>query len=73
MFTSLCFLTGVGFAYFVMIPSMLNFAAYFGSKEIQNIIDINEYYSFIVMILLAAGLLFEMPMVSFGKSRIATN
>jgi sec-independent protein translocase protein TatC len=69
-FTSLCFLTGVGFAYFVMIPSMLKFAASFGSDLITNNIDINEYLSFVTMILLAAGLLFEMPMVSFILSRV---
>lgn len=69
-FTSLCFLSGVSFAYFVMIPSMLKFAASFGSELITNNIDINEYLSFITMILLAAGLLFEMPMVSFILSRV---
>jgi sec-independent protein translocase protein TatC len=68
-FTSLCFLTGVAFSYFVMIPSMLNFAANFGTKDIINNIDINEYLGFIGMIILAAGLLFEMPMVVFVLSR----
>jgi len=53
-----------------MIPSMLNFAAQFGSEEIKNIIDINEYFSFITMMLLASGLLFEMPMVTFVLSRV---
>ena len=67
--TSLCFLSGVGFSYFVMIPSMLNFAASFGSDQIKNNIDINEYFSFISMILLASGLVFEMPMVSFVLSK----
>ncbi len=69
-FTSLCFFAGVAFAYFLMIPSMLNFAAQFGSEEIKNIIDINEYFSFITMMLLASGLLFEMPMVTFVLSRV---
>ncbi|MFP4528239.1 MAG: twin-arginine translocase subunit TatC [Candidatus Kapaibacterium sp.] len=69
-FTSLCFLVGVGFAYFVMIPSMLAFAASFGSEKIRNIIDINEYFSFITMMLLASGVLFELPMVSFVLARV---
>lgn len=69
-FTSLCFLSGIFFAYFVMIPSMLKFAASFGTDKIQNIIDINEYFSFITMILLAAGLLFELPMATFVLSRV---
>jgi sec-independent protein translocase protein TatC len=69
-FTSLCFLSGVAFAYYVMIPSMLNFAANFGTDQIQNIIDINLYFSFITMMLLAAGMLFEMPMISYILARI---
>lgn len=68
-FTTLCFFSGVAFSYFVMIPSMLSFAASFGSDKIKNIIDINEYFSFLTMILLASGLLFEMPMVTFVLAR----
>jgi len=60
----------VAFSYFVMIPSMLAFAASFGTDQIKNIIDINEYFSFITMILLASGIVFEMPMVSYVLSRV---
>ncbi len=69
-FTSLCFLTGVVFSYFIMIPSMLGFASTFGSEEIKNIIDVNEYFSFITIMLLASGLLFEMPMLAYVLARI---
>ncbi|MBM2814220.1 MAG: tatC [Ignavibacteria bacterium] len=68
-FTTFCFFSGVAFSYFVLIPSMLKFAAAFGSDKIKNIIDVNEYLSFITMILLASGVMFEMPMVSFVLSR----
>ena len=64
-FTTLCFLTGVAFAYFLMVPSMLKFAATFGTDKIANIIDVNEYFGFITMIMLASGLIFEMPMIAF--------
>lgn len=64
-FTSFCFFAGVAFSYFVMIPSMLSFAQSFGSDAIKNNIDINEYFSFLIMILLAAGIMFEMPMIAF--------
>lgn len=70
IFTSFCFLVGVAFAYFVMIPAMLTFAASFGSETIKNIIDINEYFSFITIMLLASGLLFEMPMVAYILARV---
>ena len=68
-FTSLCFFTGVAFAYYVMIPSMLGFSASFNSPSIKNDIDVNEYFGFITMMMLGAGLIFEMPMVSFILSR----
>ncbi|MBI5324718.1 MAG: twin-arginine translocase subunit TatC [Ignavibacteriae bacterium] len=69
-FTSLCFFSGVVFSYFVMIPTMLKFAASFGSSDIQNIIDINEYFSFISLMMLASGIVFEMPMISYILSRV---
>ena len=74
-FTSICFFFGVAFAYFFMIPTMLNFAASFGSDKIQNNIDVNEYFGFITMMMLAAGLIFEMPMLSYilAKFEIITS
>jgi sec-independent protein translocase protein TatC len=69
-FTSLCFFSGIAFAYFVMLPSMLGFASSFGSDDIANIIDINEFFSFISLIVLAAGILFELPMIAWVLARI---
>ncbi|TNE32524.1 twin-arginine translocase subunit TatC [bacterium] len=68
-FTTFCFLVGISFAYFVMIPSMLEFSANFGTDNIKNLIDINEYWGFIMLMILAAGIFFELPMVSFVLSR----
>lgn len=68
--TSLCFLLGVSFAYFVMIPGMLNFTVSFGSQNIKNVIDIGEYFSFIVMTILGSGLIFELPMITFVLATI---
>jgi sec-independent protein translocase protein TatC len=69
-FTSFCFLAGVIFSYFVLIPSMLSFAANFGSELIENKIDVNAYFSFISMILIACGIIFQMPMASFILSKL---
>lgn len=69
-FTTLCFALGVVFAYMVMIPSMLQFSAGFGSSNIKNMIDVNEYWSFLMLMILSAGIFFEMPMVSFVLSRV---
>ncbi len=69
-FTSLCFISGVAFAYFVMIPGMLSFAASFGSSGIENNLDINEYFGFMTTTLLAAGLIFELPMITYVLARV---
>lgn len=65
IYTSLCFISGIVFSYFVMVPSMLAFAANFGTQQIKNIIDVNEFFSFLIMIILASGILFEMPVAAY--------
>lgn len=68
--STFAFICGVLFAYFVMLPSMISFAANFGSKAIENIIDVNEYISFFTTIVLASGLIFELPILSFILTKI---
>lgn len=70
VFTSVCFFSGITFAYFVMLPMSLSFAASFGSTTIKNQIAIDEYLSIILSIVLAAGVVFELPMVSFFLSKL---
>lgn len=69
-FSSVCFLSGVVFAYYVLLPTALSFFATFGSTIINNIIAVDEYFSFIISTMLAAGVVFELPMVSFFLSKI---
>ncbi len=70
VFSSLCFLAGVTFSYFVMLPTAFQFFAAFGSQKIENIIAIDEYFGFILSVMLGAGLVFELPMVSFFLSKL---
>jgi len=58
------------FAYFIMLPTALKFFAAFGTQAISNNIAINEYFSFVISVLLTAGVVFELPMVSFFLSRV---
>jgi len=70
IFTSLCFLSGVAFAYFLMLPYALNFAGSFGSQNITNFFSIEEYFSIIVSVMLLAGIVFELPMLSFFLTKL---
>ena len=69
-FTSLCFVTGLVFAYFVLLPTALNFFASFGTELIENQIDANEYMKFVISVCILAGVVFELPMVSFFLSKV---
>lgn len=70
VFSTICFLGGLSFAYFVMLPTALKFFAAFGTQAITNNIAVNEYFSFVISVMLAAGVVFELPMVSFFLSKL---
>jgi len=70
VFSTFCFIVGIVFAYYVMLPLTLQFAAHFGSTTIENNFAVDEYMSIIMSVLLGAGLVFELPMLSFFLSKI---
>jgi len=69
-FTSFCFFAGVAFGYFLLLPAALNFFASFGTQYIDLNIALDQYVSFMLALLLGAGLVFELPMVSYFLSKM---
>jgi sec-independent protein translocase protein TatC len=69
-FTSFCFFTGVAFGYYILLPAALNFFASFGTQNIDLNIALDQYVTFMLTLLLGAGLVFELPMVSFFLSKM---
>jgi sec-independent protein translocase protein TatC len=53
-----------------MLPLTLKFAAEFGSETIKNEFAVDEYISIIISVMLAAGLIFELPMISFFLTKL---
>ncbi len=70
IFTYVAFLCGILFAYFVIIPFSLKFFTSMGYGDVQNNISINYYFSFITWLMMGAGIIFEMPIVSFILSSV---
>ncbi len=65
------FLLGAAFCYFLILPLTLQFLYSFnGSKDIAANISFNSYMSFILGMLLAFGVVFEMPVLSYLLSRL---
>ncbi|MDP1677905.1 MAG: twin-arginine translocase subunit TatC [Bacteroidota bacterium] len=69
-FTSICFLSGVAFAYFIIVPTALKFFSTFGTDVFELNIAINEYISFLLSLILGSGLVFELPMVTYFLTKI---
>lgn len=69
-FTSLCFLSGISFAYFILVPTALKFFSTFGTDVFELNIAINEYISFMLSLILGAGLVFELPMITYFLTKI---
>ncbi|MGD0590354.1 MAG: twin-arginine translocase subunit TatC [Bacteroidota bacterium] len=69
-FTSFCFFTGVVFGYYILLPGALAFFASFGTQNIDMNIALDQYVSFMLTLLLGAGLVFELPMISYFLSKM---
>lgn len=69
-FTTFCFLSGVAFSYVILVPTALKFFAGFGTQNIDLNIAADRYISFVLSLVVGAGLVFELPMISFFLTKI---
>lgn len=67
---TLCFVTGVAFAYFVMLPTAIPFLQGFMADIIVQQWAIGEYLSFVTSLLLWIGLAFELPLFVYFLAKI---
>lgn len=68
---SLLFFMGVSFAYFIVAPYTINFFGNYSlSPLFENIITIDNYYDTMSNMILALGVVFELPMLVYFLSRI---
>jgi sec-independent protein translocase protein TatC len=67
---ALMFAGGVVFGYFILIPPAIRFLTTFGSDIATPQIKIGNYVSVVTRLLLAIGLVFEMPVVSTFLARL---
>lgn len=70
LFTFISFVTGIVFAYYILIPISLNFFTSMGYTDIQNNFSINYYLSFITWLMIGCGSLFELPVLIFILARL---
>lgn len=69
--SSLLFFSGALFGYYLITPLSIQFLAnYIVSDEITNLIEMGSYLSTVASIVVACGILFELPIVVYFLSRV---
>lgn len=70
-FAWLFFIIGIMFGYLMILPVSLNFLVNYNlSSSIENFYHLKDYMSYITMITLSSGLMFELPMIVFILTKI---
>lgn len=70
-YTSFLFALGVSFGYYVITPLSIHFlGSYNVSSQVINQINLTSYISTITSIVLASGIIFELPILIFFLSKI---
>ena len=69
-FSVTLFLGGVVFAYFFVLPWALKFLIDFAGPNVYPILSMSKYLSFVIMMLLAFGIVFELPVVVMILSKL---
>jgi sec-independent protein translocase protein TatC len=63
------FVAGVMFGYFVVLPAAVRFFQNFNSGEFNVLVQASQYYHFAAVILLAMGLVFQVPVGVLAATR----
>jgi sec-independent protein translocase protein TatC len=61
--SSFLFVGGLAFAYYLLIPAALNFLVSYGADVVEQLWSIDRYFEFVLILLLATGLLFQVPVL----------
>ncbi|MCW3069034.1 MAG: Sec-independent protein translocase, TatC subunit [Solirubrobacterales bacterium] len=64
------FVAGVMFGYFIVLPAAVRFFVNFNSNEFNVLVQASQFYGFAATVLLAMGLIFQIPVLILGATRL---
>ena len=64
------FITGALLSFYFLIPASLKFLLNIGRGELQFLISLDSYISFVLLFMLAGGLIFEIPLLAFFLAKL---
>jgi len=68
--SSILFVAGSLFGYLIVFPYGFQFFISFATEDIKALPSVKQYFSFAIRLLLAFGMVFEMPVVVFFMTKI---
>jgi len=73
-FSTILFLGGSSFCFFIVLPFALNFLISYGEEVMNPIITVSSYISFSSLLIISFGLAFQLPVIGYflGKIGIVT-
>jgi sec-independent protein translocase protein TatC len=69
-FSTLLFLSGVTFGYFVVLPPAFEFFVSFNNQYLHAMISFSDYLSLLVTFLLGFGISFQLPILIFFLAKL---
>jgi sec-independent protein translocase protein TatC len=67
--SSISFVLGAAFAYYVLFPPAAKYLLGLGS-EFRLLLKANDYFDFIILVMLGMGIVFQMPAITYVLARI---
>jgi sec-independent protein translocase protein TatC len=68
--SSTAFVIGAAFAYYILLPPALKYLLGIGGGEFQLLFKASDYLDFVMLVMLAMGVIFQMPAITYVLSRI---
>ena len=69
MMVPFLFIAGVVFAYYMVLPNAINFLQNFNDDNFDILLQARDYYKFSIMVLIAMGCLFQVPIGILAVTR----
>lgn len=67
----LLFLGGIAFSYYILFPNVMRFMVNLSNDlQIETIVNINEYFSFLFKLVIPFGFIFQLPVLTLFLARI---
>ncbi|MGH9818870.1 MAG: twin-arginine translocase subunit TatC [Pyrinomonadaceae bacterium] len=70
LLSTAAFVIGAAFAYRVLLPPALKYLLGIGGGEFQLLLKASDYLDFVMLVMLAMGIIFQMPAITYVLARI---